>query len=128
MYAIDLFLLHVAATWALVGLIWTVQVVQYPAFALVGAIRCTHLHEHHFARITWVAFPLMACELLTGLALLWVRPSGISVALLATGLALIAVNWAWTAAVAVPLHQRMSARDIQAQSELVTANWGRTVA
>ena len=28
---------HAAATWALVGLIWTVQVVHYPLFALVGA-------------------------------------------------------------------------------------------
>ena len=130
--AIDLLLLHMAVTWALVGLIWTVQLVQYPAFALDP--QAFHLraiaafHEHHSGRITWIVGPLMACELLSGLALLWDRPSGLSGTLLGMGLLLIAVNWAWTAFVAVPLHRRLGARVLQAQSKLVANNWVRTAA
>jgi hypothetical protein len=125
--AIDLLLLHMAVTWALVGLIWTVQLVQYPAFALVGGTQFTAFHEHHSLRISWLVGPLMGCELLTGLALLWHRPSGLSATLLVPGLALIALNWAWTAFVAVPLHRRLSGR-VQAQSKLVATNWVRTAA
>ena len=127
-HAIDLLLLHMAVTWALVGLIWTIQLVQYPAFALVGGTEFAAFHEHHSGRITWIVGPLMACELLSGLALLWDRPSGLSVTLLGTGLLLIAVNWAWTAFVAVPLHRRLGGRVLQAQSKLVATNWVRTAA
>ena len=126
--AVDLLLMHMAVTWALVGLIWTVQLVQYPGFAFVGGTEFTAFHDHHSVRISWIVGPLMACELLTGLALLWDRPSGLSGSLVAMGLALIAVNWAWTAFVAVPLHKRLSGRVLQARSKLVAANWVRTAA
>ena len=128
MAAIDLLLLHMAVTWALVGLIWTVQLVQYPGLALVGGSELTAFHEHHSVRITWIVGPLMACELLTGLGLLWARPSGLSATLLGSGLALIALNWAWTAFVAVPLHKRLGGRVRQAQSKRVATNWVRTAA
>ena len=125
---IDLLLLHVAVTWALVGLIWTVQLVQHPGFAFVGGTEFAAFHDHHSVRITWIVGPLMACELLTGLALLWDRPSGLSGTLLGSGLALIAVNWAWTAFVAVTLHKKLSGRVRRAQGKLVATNWVRTVA
>lgn len=33
-----LLLVHAAATWAMVGLVWFVQVVHYPLFAQVGGM------------------------------------------------------------------------------------------
>lgn len=126
--AIDLFLLHAAATWALVGLIWTVQLVQYPGFALVGGRELSLFHEHHSRSISWVVAPLMGCELLTGLALFGERPPGLSTTFLVAGLAPIALNWIWTAFVAIPLHQRMSPRAPRAQRRLVATNWVRTAA
>ncbi|MFT5153966.1 MAG: hypothetical protein ACI841_003973 [Planctomycetota bacterium] len=123
----NLLLLHAAVTWALIGLIWTIQLVQYPGFALVGANEFPAYHEHHCARITWIVAPLMAVELATGLALHWDRPAGLSGAMIGTGLALIAVNWAWTAFVSVPLHRRLSGRVLQVQAKLVATNWVRTV-
>ncbi|MFT6364052.1 MAG: hypothetical protein ACJAZ8_002475, partial [Planctomycetota bacterium] len=46
MTAIELLFLHLALTWALVGLIWTVQLVQYPSFALVGEAEFAAYHKY----------------------------------------------------------------------------------
>ena len=125
---VDLLLLHAAVTWALAGLIWTVQVVQYPGFALLGDVEFPDFHTHHSARITWIVGPLMLVELLTGLALFPVRPPGVGSGLLWTGLVLIAINWAATAFVAVPLHAELARGVRRAQRRLVLTNWIRTVA
>lgn len=128
MSPLDLLLVHLALTWALVGLIWTVQLVQYPSFAYVGAAEFSGFHLHHSSRITWIVAPLMGGELVTGLALLWGGPEGLSAGLLGLGLGLIALNWAWTACVAMPLHARINGRAPSLMRALVRANWVRTAA
>lgn len=125
--ATDILLIHVAATWALVGLIWTVQLVQYPGFAFVSDEQLPALHENHCSRITWVVAPLMLCELITGLALFSYRPTGLSQPLLWMGFALIAINWASTALVAMPLHAKVRQLAPHAQGALVASNWVRTI-
>ena len=115
-------------TWALVGLIWTVQLVQYPGFAYVGEAEFGSFHQHHSVRITWIVAPLMVSELASGLALLWFRPPGVSQLALWMGSALIGVNWACTALVAVPLHKRLNGPNAKAQTALVATNWIRTAA
>ena len=39
--------LQAAATFGMTGLIWLVQLVQYPAFARVGAAEFAAFHRHH---------------------------------------------------------------------------------
>ena len=124
----DLLLLHTALTWSLVGLIWTVQVVQYPGFALVGEPQLGRFHRHHSSRISWVVGPLMLLELATGLALLQWQPPGLATPFLALGLGLIGLNWASTALLAIPLHQRVAEGDRGALRGLVVSNWVRTLA
>lgn len=124
----DLLLLHLGATWALVGLIWTIQLVQYPGFAHVAPQAFSSFHAHHCARITWIVAPLMVLELFSGVALVWVRPNGVSSQALWVGLGLIALNWLWTALVAMPLHQRVNGFAPRAQAHLVATNWVRTIA
>ena len=124
----DLLLLHLAATWALVGLIWTVQLVQYPGFLLVGRPDFAAYHEHHASRITWIVGPLMGTEGLTGLALFWADVPGLSTPFLTAGFALIVLNAAWTAFVAVPLHGSLGGRAEANKRRLVTTNWVRTAA
>lgn len=58
----ELLLLHVAITWALVGLIWTIQIVHYPLFEQVGEDSFVTYHARHMWLITWVAGPLMLAE------------------------------------------------------------------
>jgi hypothetical protein len=122
----NLLLLHAAATWALVGLIWTVQLVQYPGFARIRGPEFASYHAFHCNRITWVVAPLMGLELLTGIGLFLEPPPGLSTTFLLIGISSIGLNWLATAFVSMPLHGRLSRRQRSAQDSLVWTNWIRT--
>ena len=94
---------HAAATWALVGLIWTVQVVHYPLFASVGGEEFRRYHARHTRQITWVVAPLMAVELVTALLLL---ARGEREPWLVASVAPLAFNWLATWRVQIPLHNQ----------------------
>jgi len=121
-----LFHMHAAATWALAGLVWTVQVVHYPLMARVGAGSFPGYHAAHTRRMTRVVAPLMLAELGTAGALLWLgerNPWWLA------SLAPLAGNWLSTALVQVPLHRRLSSGfDPAAHTRLVRTNWWRTAA
>ena len=119
---------HVVATFCLVGLIWTVQLVHYPTFAYVDADRFVEFEEFHQRRISWVVATLMVVELLTGMALLVVRPEYVPLWAGVLGLLLIGVVWLSTFLVQVPLHGRLAESfDSDAAAALVRTNWVRTV-
>lgn len=121
-------IINAAATWAMVGLIWLIQLVHYPLMAYVsqgfGAF-----HQAHAWRISWLVGPLMGLELATSLALLSVRPAGVPAWSSQLGLVLVLVCWGVTAVFSVPAHSRLSAgRDKAALGFLVKTNWLRTAA
>jgi len=119
-------LAHAAVTWALVGLIWVVQLVIYPAFAMVGSERFQRYHEAHTRSITWVVAPLMLAELGTAAWLLHLelREPAFLWALVPLGF-----NWLSTMLVQVPLHEGLAQGfDPAAQQRLVMTNWWRTAA
>lgn len=121
-----LLLLHAAATWALVGLIWVVQIVLYPQFAHVGPDAFAVYHAQHTRRITSVVAPLMLIELLS-VALLIGR--GAPSPWLLASLAPLAAVWLSTWLVQVPLHEQLGRSfDGHAHRLLVTSNWCRTLA
>lgn len=120
-----LFLTHLVATWGLVGLIWTIQVVHYPLFAQVGREAFPVYHRRHTRSITWIVAPLMAVELISGLVLAMEDSS----ALLRWSLVLLGFNWLSTACIQIPLHNRLEKGfEPQAHARLVLSNWGRTLA
>lgn len=124
---------HLAATWALVGLIWTIQVLQYPIFAKVGESAFGGYHAAHSARITVIVLPLMLWELASAVLLVSAvaAPISTSIPLSARwlGLALVAVIWISTFALQVPQHNLLSSGfDAVAHQRLVASNWIRTVA
>jgi hypothetical protein len=119
-------LVHLTATWALVGLIWVVQCVQYPLYEQVGGEEFRAFHAQHCRRITWVVGPLMLAELTSGLGLLWLAPSQPALWL---GFGLLLLIWASTAFLQVPLHDHLAkGQDIVAIRRLVRSNWLRTLA
>jgi len=121
-----LFSSHAAATWALVGLIWTIQLVHYPLMKLVGPASFPDYHRAHTRRITWVVAPLMLAELATAGALLW---RGERDPWWLASLVPLAFNWLSTALVQVPLHDRLSAGfDPAPHARLVRTNRWRTAA
>lgn len=122
-----LLLVHVAATCAMAGLIWLVQVVHYPLFDAVGAAAFPVYHREHMRLITLVVGPLMLVEAGAGLAILALRVAPAPLAW--TGVALLAVVWGATMFLSVPHHDALS-RGVSAASlaGLVGSNWIRTVA
>ncbi len=123
-----LLLVHAFATLALVGLIWTIQLVHYP---LMAEIRqgFGNYHRLHSERITWIVAPLMATELITGLMLLSTLPAGVPRAWAWIGAALIGVAWLATAFVSIPRHNALSGGyDADTIASLVRTNWPRTIA
>ena len=118
--------LHAAATWALAGLIWTVQLVHYPLFAQVGQETFREYHRRHTRQITWIVAPLMLGELLTAVFLLY---CGLREFWLLLSLVPLALNWLSTWRVQIPLHERLSAGfDAEVHRLLVSSNWWRTAA
>lgn len=120
-------LAHFAVTCALVGLIWTIQIVQYPLFDRVGRDAFPVWHAAYTSAITRVVAPLMLVELAGALWLLGVEDHR-EPAFLAS-LAPLALVWIATAFVQVPLHGRLArGLDPASHCRLVRSNWLRTLA
>lgn len=122
-------LINAAATLFLTGLIWFVQVVHYPLFNAVGADKFVAYEVRHSNLTTLVVIAPMFIELITSVALLWLRPDGIATWQLWLGLGLVGVIWFSTAFLQVPQHSILaSGFDERAYQVLVQSNWLRTVA
>ena len=122
-----LVLLNFALAAYLTGLIWTVQVVHYPSFALVGADKFVAFHRAHTTRMGWVVLAPMVAELGLAAWLAWQgRALGGNVL---WSLALVVFVWAVTFFISVPFHNRLAqGYDYIAIDGLVRTNWLRTLA
>lgn len=111
------------------GVIWFVQLVQYPSFRYVDPATFPQFHAHHSTAITWIVAPLMVAEALSAIAFLW-EPLRVQMPWeIWLGIALVAVVWGATAFLAVPAHSRLaSGFDEAAWRWLVSTNWVRTIA
>ena len=117
---------HAAVTWFLCGLIWTIQLVHYPSFGDVGREGFETFHHAHLQRITALVALPMLFELVTGGLVVWAPVPRASAII---GLLLLAVIWAATAFVQVPLHDALArGPDGEIIKRLVQTNWVRTVA
>lgn len=124
-----LLLSNAAATLALAGLIWTVQLVHYPAFRYVAVDQFATFEAFHQRQISMAVVPLMLVELATALALLAYRPAPLPLWWATAGVALVFALWAATFLVQVPLHNTLTeGYDAGAIDQLVRSNWVRTVA
>jgi hypothetical protein len=124
-----LLLIHAAATWFMVGVIWFVQIVHYPLFDhLAGGVAASYAYEHQ-RRTGWVVGPVMLIEMASATLLGLFRPAGVPLALVLAGGLLIAIVWGSTFLVQVPIHARLlEGYDAALQRRLVVTNWIRTVA
>lgn len=123
------FLVQVASTFSMVGLIWLIQIVHYPLMAMVGRDEFHQYELAHTRLITWIVAPLMLAEVATAGLMVWYRSELIAPAPVWTGIALLAVIWIATAMIQVPQHKKLIASfDPATHRRLVTGNWIRTIA
>lgn len=122
---LPLLVIHFAITWALVGLIWTIQVVHYPLLKDVGRESFIAYHQRHMALITWVVGPLMIAEVSSAAWLLYLGERSL---LFGISLGALALIWGSTWFCQVPLHHKLTQRyDASAIQRLVRTNIWRTV-
>jgi hypothetical protein len=122
-------LVNAACTFAMVGLIWFVQVVHYPLFARVGTERFPEYQANHMRSTTWVVVVPMLLEGSTAALLVWQPPMRELAIYCWFGLALLLAIWASTALAQVPRHDALAKGfDASVHRQLVLSNWFRTVA
>jgi hypothetical protein len=114
------------STWAMTGVIWIVQLVQYPGFARVGRTEFAAFHAHHCRSIGFVVGPLMVVEMLTAVLLAW---GGQPAWFWQMMLGMLLVIWLSTGLWQGPLHGRLAREGPRAElvRALVRGNWLRTV-
>jgi hypothetical protein len=124
-----LLILQIASTLFLTGVIWIIQLVQYPFFSRINPETFSEYHDDYRFWITPVVAPPMIVELLTSVFLLFAPPANIDSKFIWSGLILTAVIWASTFFLQVPLHEKLAAGfDSSAHAALVGTNWIRTAA
>ena len=123
---------HLAATWFMVGLIWTVHTVHYPLFAEVGPATYQAFQAAHVDRIGKLLLLPWLTEGLTLVGLLWVAFPGnrrelrvpVAVGAAAMGVVLL-ISGMWSA----PAHGDLAdGFDAAVHDRLMTANLVRTLA
>jgi hypothetical protein len=119
-----LLLLNITATFILIGLIWTIQIVHYPLFAKVGSLNFSEFHITHSRNITMIVLPLMLLELSTSILLVNQDNSLNSI----LGLCCVGIVWASTFYLQVPIHNQLALNfDLFLIEKLVFTNWIRTI-
>jgi hypothetical protein len=113
---------------ALAAVLWTVQLVIYPAFRWIDPSRFTRWHRGYTPAITVIVAPLILGQLAVVLAGVVAGPPPHSPWLLVE-LVACAVAWVVTFAVSVPIHRQLQDRHLPDQIDrLIRTNWIRTAA
>lgn len=118
-------ILNLFSSFFLCGLIWTVQLVHYPAFHGFEKEDYQEWMSFHKSRISFIVVPVMLVELGTSILLSFGKTP--YSALHQTGLGIVVMIWLITFFKQVPLHEKLSAgyREELVQ-KLVSSNRWRT--
>jgi hypothetical protein len=123
------FIVTLGLTLYMTGMIWSMQVLEYPLFVLVGPKEFPAYHQRHNRGLpVFVILPSLAA-LVSAVVLIFTRPARLplwsTIVVAAIDLAVVAV----TAAREAPLHGKLD-RDGYSESvirQLVQGNWIRTI-
>ncbi len=122
-------LVQAGASCFMAGLIWTMQILNYPLLALVDPRDVPRYEQAHNRRFIWLVGPGVIVTLASTVILLVRRPAGVPLWFPLAALALLAVILASTIRQGAPSHARLAiAFDAEVHARLVRTNWIRTTA
>ena len=122
-------LIQTAASWFMAGLIWTMQVLNYPLLALIDAGDVPRYEQAHNRRFIWLVGPGVAVALASAVVMLGWRPPAVPLAVPVVALVLLAVIVVSTARQGAPSHALLARQfDRGVHARLVRTNWIRTIA
>jgi len=120
------FVAHLAATGAMVGFIWTIQLLSYPMMAAVPEDGFVSYESAHQRRVTTVLAALAPAELVTAVGVALVASEVPTWLTFGAGTTLAAI-WVATGVYYAPLHGRLAdGFDADVHRRLVVTNWWRT--
>lgn len=126
----DLLWVHVFSVFAMTGILWLVQAVQYPLFGEVDSNSFQRFHSEHSRRITYIVGPLILSECVSGLLLcILEQPNALAITQLdrRAWFGLSSACFLFTGLVSVPLHHQLSRGfSFKVHRQLVRTNWVRT--
>lgn len=111
------------------GVVWVVQLTQYPSFHWFDNSRFVGNHDRYRIRIAIIATPAMSLEMVSSALLLFSTPTYVGRVGAWAGMTLTLLIWISMFFVQVPLHEKLTEGfDAVAAGRLVKTNWVRTVA
>ena len=123
-----LFYLHIIATSMMIGVIWIIQLVHYPSFYYIDRNRYELFQDFHMRNISWIVFPTMSVELITGILLIQSPVFGHSNKLFFISMIFLALIWLLTATLFISIHKNLSKGfNEHIINKLVNLNWLRTI-
>jgi len=124
----SILLINIFSAFFATGLIWTIQLVHYPSMRFVSRDKFELFHSFHQLRISIIAMPLMAIELITSIILFMQNIENESSLIFKINLIIVTLIWFSTFFIQVPLHQKLSkGKKNSLIDKLVLTNWFRTV-
>ena len=119
-------LIQVGSTWAMVGVIWTIQLLVYPNMAQVPAAGFESFERLHQRRVVWVLALFAPAEIVTAL-IVFLAPGDVPRWMPLVGSLILVALWISTAVFYAPLHGRLlNGFDPVLHQRLVRTNWLRT--
>lgn len=121
-------LFHIILSAFMTGVTWFVQLVHYPTLRILNREQYQEYNSIHFKPTTFITFPFMLLELISGVWLVVDKPNVNILPYFAVNLALILVIWVSTMVIQVPLHFKISKYpSIKQVNKLIKSNWLRTI-
>ena len=115
---------HFLSTSLMVGIIWVIQLLHYPAFNFIKESDYVEFQHFHMQRISFIVVPVMILELFSAFMLVYyLRYNPLILCLI-----ILLVIWLITFVFFTKLHQSLlGGYDKIIVDKLVQINWSRTV-
>ena len=116
--------IHFLSTSLMVGIIWVIQLLHYPAFHFIKESDYVEFQHFHMQRISFIVVPVMVLELFSAFMLVYYIQSN----LLILCLIILLFIWLITFIFFTKLHQSLlDGYDKTIVDKLVRINWSRTI-
>ena len=115
---------HFLSKSLMVGIIWVIQLLHYPAFNFIKESDYVEFQHFHMQRISFIVVPVMILELFSAFMLVYYLRSN----LLILCLIILLFIWLITFVFFTKLHQSLlDGYDKTIVDKLVKINWSRTI-
>ena len=115
---------HFLSTSLMVGIIWVIQLLHYPAFNFIKERDYVEFQHFHMQRISFIVVPVMILELFTAFMLVYYVRSN----LLILCMIILLFIWLITFVFFTKLHQSLlDGYNKTIVDKLVKINWSRTI-